>query len=426
MGVWQCHTLIGFLWGDRMPTIAIVMLLATMGGMGLMTALLRHSHVPPMMRLLGGAVSGFLGAQVFMLPTNYCAFDPEQKLVQTRFGVFLVIVGVIAVTLPLRWALERRYTGKRLLATDYVAGAFKGWWLPIAFLAPTIIILALFLYYPASETFRLSTLLVKFGNSNTKFVCFDNFTRLLTMETPIFPPKYAFLDWVFNEDYAQVVFQTIILGVAIVGFSMSLSLMIALAAFLPLKGASIYRTLLIWPYAISPAVAGIIFLLMFNPLGGIINYLFRVEIGWLNDPNVGIWAVIMVSVWKSLGFNILFFIAGLQNIPKDLIEAAAIDGAGLIQRFRRVVLPLLSPIGFFLLITNLTYAFFETFGTIDYLTNGGPRGSTETMMYRIYDVGVNNQDLGKAAAQSLLLFVMVIGITLVQFRTTGENVNYSA
>jgi sn-glycerol 3-phosphate transport system permease protein len=409
-----------------MPTIWIVMLLATLGGMGLMTALLRHSQVPPMMRLLGGAVSGFVGAQVFMLPTNYCAFDPEQKLVQTRFGVFLVIVGVVAVTLPVRWALERRYAGKRLLASEYVSGAFKGWWLPIAFLAPTIIILALFLYYPAGDTFRLSTLLVKFGNSNTKFVCFDNFTRLLTMETPVFPPQFAFLDWVFTKDYAQVVFQTIVLAVAIVGFSMSLSLMIALAAFLPLKGASVYRTLLIWPYAISPAVAGIIFLLMFNPLGGIINYLFNVDIGWLNDPNAGPWAVIMVSVWKSLGFNILFFIAGLQNIPKDLIEAAAIDGAGLIQRFQRVVLPLLSPIGFFLLITNLTYAFFETFGTIDYLTNGGPRGSTETMMYRIYDVGVNNQDLGKAAAQSLLLFVMVIGITLVQFRTTGENVNYGS
>jgi len=261
-------------------------------------------------------------------------------------------------------------------------------------------------------------------------VCVSNFTRLLADAAPNFPPQYAFLDWIFEPAYAKVVFQTMTLSLAIVGFSMGIALLIAVVAFLPLKGAGIYRTLLIWPYAVSPAVAGIIFLLLFNPLGGIINYalqnLFGVQVGWLNDQNAAPFAIVIASVWKSLGFNILFFIAGLQNVPKDLIEAAAIDGAGLFQRFRRIVIPTLSPITFFLLITNLTYAFFETFGTIDYLTKGGPVGSTTTMMYQIYVVGVGGGDLGKAAAQSLILFAMVIGITILQFRTAGEQVNYGA
>jgi sn-glycerol 3-phosphate transport system permease protein len=196
------------------------------------------------------------------------------------------------------------------------------------------------------------------------------------------------------------------------------------------KGARIYRTLLIWPYAISPAVAGVIFLLLFNPAGGIINYMLSglglPAVPWLNNPTFAPWAVIIASVWKSMGFNILFYIAGLQNVPKDLQEAAAIDGANAWQRFWRVVFPLLSPITFFLIITNMTYAFFETFGTIDYLTRGGPLNSTTTMMYRIYQVGIQNNDLGKAAAQSIVLFILVIGLTIMQFRSTGSRVTYGA
>jgi sn-glycerol 3-phosphate transport system permease protein len=202
-------------------------------------------------------------------------------------------------------------------------------------------------------------------------------------------------------------------------------------AYLPVRGAAIYRTLLVWPYAISPAVAGIIFLLMFNPSGGIINHLsgqwFGIKLGWLNDPDVAPWTIILASVWKSMGFNILFYIAGLQNVPTDLIEAGAIDGAGVLRRFWHIVWPLLSPTSFFLLITNVTYAFFETYATIDYLTpGGGPLQSTTTMMYNVIRLGVDNNDLGKAAAQSIVLFLMVIGLTIVAFRTGGRQVTYGA
>ena len=217
----------------------------------------------------------------------------------------------------------------------------------------------------------------------------------------------------------------------IIVLSMGLSLLIATMAYLPIRGAGIYRVLLVWPYAMSPAVAGIIFLLMFNPSGGLINYLFGkwfgIKLGWLNDPDVAPWTIIIASVWKSMGFNILFYIAGLQNVPKDLIEAGAIDGAGVLRRFWHIVLPLLSPTTFFLIVTNLTYAFFETYATIDYLTpGGGPLQSTTTMMYRVIQLGIYNNDMGKAAAQSIVLFLTVIGMTLVLFRFGGRQVNYGA
>jgi sn-glycerol 3-phosphate transport system permease protein len=413
-----------------MDNILLLNLLGILGGIGFMSLLLRNSRVPVPIGMLGGMVVGLIGVHLFMLPSSYCALDPEAEFMNVRFGIFLATVGVVGLCIPVYLMLDRFYEDKRVIEADTIPGAFRGWYLPILFLAPTVIILALFLYYPALDTFRLATLLTRFGQPRTAFICFDNFTAILNDQPISFPPQYFFFDWIFSTEYASVVLQTMVLSLAIVFFGMGFALMIALAAFLPLKGASIYRTLLIWPYAISPVVAGIIFLLMFNPLGGVINYflnnLFGVTVGWLNDPNAARWAVIIASVWKSMGFNILFFIAGLQNVPKDLIEAASIDGANLWQRFWRIVVPMLSPITFFLLITNITYAFFETFGTIDFLTSGGPVNSTETIMYRVYETGVVDGRLGAAAAQSLVLFVIVIGITVLQFRTTGEKVNYGA
>src|SRR5690606_8877391 len=217
---------------------------------------------------------------------------------------------------------------------------------------------------------------------------------------------------------------------AIVIIGLALGLLVASMAYQPITGARIYRTLLIWPYAISPAVAGVIFLRLFNPAGGFINYVlsntFGFSVHWLQDQTAARWSIIATSVWKSMGFNILFYIAGLQNVPSDLKESAAIDGANALQRFWYVTFPLLSPITFFLIITNMTYAFFETFATIDNLTRGGPLNATTTMMYRIYQIGFVNQDLGKAAAQSIVLFVMVIGLTVLQFRSTGSRVTYGA
>jgi sn-glycerol 3-phosphate transport system permease protein len=348
-----------------------------------------------------------------MAPLNFCTFDAGRETLDFSFGIVLIIVGVLAAVLLARWALRAFFLRVPLFRSEATPGAFRHGWLAYVFLAPTIIILLMFLYYPAIETFRLSTQLVKLGIARTAFVCVDNFTSLAG-----------------DPDYLQALLVTVLMSVAIVVLSLAIALAIALVAYLPVKGARIYRTLLIWPYAISPVVAGIIFLLIFNPLAGIFNHfyqmVFGVAIPWLNDPAFAPWAVILASVWKSLGFNILFYIAGLQNVPGDLVEAAAIDGANAWRRFWSVVFPMLSPITFFLIITNTTYAVFETFGTIDTLTSGGPLGSTTTLMFRIYEVGFTNRDLGKAAAQSIVLFILVIGFTLLQFRTTARRVNYGA
>jgi sn-glycerol 3-phosphate transport system permease protein len=359
-----------------------------------------------------GAVAGVVGVLFFMLPLNWCTFDPERNPIDLAFGLLLIGLGMVAALGLSRW-LAFALLERRLTTAAHPPGAFKGWLTPILLLAPTLIVLALFLYYPSLDTFRLSTLLIRLGNPRSAFVCVNNFTRLAN-----------------DSDYLNSIVTTVSMSVAIVVIGLVLSLLIATLAYQPIKGAAFYRTLLIWPYAISPAVAGVIFLLLFNPTGGIINYfldrVFGVQIPWLNNPTFAPWAVIIASVWKSLGYNILFYLAGLQNIPKDLLEAASIDGANAIQRYFSVVIPLLSPITFFLIITNTTYAFFESFGTIDYLTGGGPLESTTTMMYNIYVVGVRNNDLGKAAAESILLFVMVIGLTVFQFRTAGQRVSYGA
>jgi sn-glycerol 3-phosphate transport system permease protein len=361
-----------------------------------------------------GAVAAGAGSQLFMVPLDYCTFETERKTIDALFGFLLVGLGGAILLTPLSWLSARLLSGKSLVSTTLqpTQGTFRAWWVALLLLAPTLVILLLFLYYPSLETVRLSTMLARLGGRREIFICVDNYTRLVD-----------------DPRYIDIVKRTMYMSLTIVVLSMALSLLIATMAYLPLRGASIYRVLLVWPYAISPAVAGIIFLLMFNPTGGIINHLsgnyLGIKLGWMNDPKVAPWTIILASVWKSMGFNILFYIAGLQNVPKDLIEAAAIDGAGLLRRFWHVVWPLLSPTTFFLIVTNMTYAFFETYATIDYLTpGGGPLRSTTTMMYRVVQLGVDNNDLGKAAAQSIVLFLMVIGLTLVLFRTGGREVNY--
>ena len=389
-----------------LSTPILIMLAGALAGAGLFYGLNRRSRTA----LVMGALGGIAGSLLFMVPLNFCMFETERTTLDIILGLILIVVGVLLVVIPLQW-LFGRFVERRIAFTGSQAGTFKGTFTPFLLLAPTIVILALFLYYPSLDTFRLSTLLYRLGAKRSAFVCLDNFTALV------------------DHDYLRSVFITLGLSLAIVVLGLSLGLLIATAAYQPVKGARIYRTLLIWPYAVSPVVAGVVFALLFNPAGGIINYvlknLFGITIPWLNDPTYAPWAVIIASVWKSLGFNILFYIAGLQNIPKDLTEAAAIDGANAIQRFIRVTFPLLSPITFFLIITNMTYAFFDTVGTVVYMTGGaGPLGSTNTLIFRIYQLGVQNNDLGKAAAQSIVLFLMVIGLTVIQFRTTGERVNY--
>jgi len=360
-----------------------------------------------------GAAGGALGSMLFMAPLDYCTFEAERETLDAIFGVLLVFAGMALVLAPASWISERLIRRQSLISESQITtGTFKHWWLAFPLLLPTLTILVLFLYYPSVETLRLSTKLSRLGARREVSVCMDNFTRL-----------------VHDAEYLDIVGRTLWISAVIVVLSMALSLLIATMAYLPVRGASIYRVLLVWPYAISPAVAGIIFLLMFNPAGGIINHLtgqwFGLKLGWLNDPKVAPWTVILASVWKSMGFNILFYIAGLQNVPKDLIEAGAIDGAGVLRRFWHIVWPMLSPTTFFLIVTNLTYAFFETYATIDYLTpGGGPLKSTTTMMYQVVQLGIRNNDMGKAAAQSIVLFLLVIGLTLLLFRSGERRVTY--
>lgn len=400
------------------PTLPLlIVVLTAAAGAAVMAWLFARSGLNAVYGVVAGAAAGVVGTLLVMLPLNFCTFEAERDPIDRAFGVALILIGMALALWLTQWA-ARWWQGRRAPQVDtggqwQQPGMFRGRFMPLVLLAPTLIILALFLYYPSIDTFRLSTLLVRLGARRTAFVCVDNFTSLAA-----------------DPDYYSSLLITVGMSLAIVVLGMALALLIALAAYQPVTGARIYRTLLIWPYAISPAVAGVIFLLLFNPAGGVINHLLGgvgVEsIPWLNNPTFAPWAVIIASVWKSMGFNILFYIAGLQNVPKDLQESAAIDGANAVQRFRHIVFPLLSPITFFLIITNMTYAIFETFGTIDYLTRGGPLQSTTTLMYRIYQVGIQNNDLGKAAAQSIVLFVMVIGLTVLQFRSTGRRVTYGA
>ena len=354
-----------------------------------------------------GATAGAVGALMFMLPLEYCTFDPEREAIQVIVGVLLIGVGML-ITI----GFTRAAALGQLTSIVNTSGTFPYQrFLPWLLLAPTLIILILFLYYPFLDTFRLSTLLA--SRTKSKFICLQNFTNL--------PNDAA---------YIASVTRTFVFTGSIVVLGLALSLAIAILAFQPVKGASIYRTLLVWPYAISPAVAGIIFRLLFNPQSGVINYftqtLFGFQADWLNSPFLASSVVIMASIWTRLGFNILFYIAGLQSIPTDLKEAAGIDGANSFQRFWYITLPLLSPITFFLVITNVTFAFFEIFGTIDYLTEGGPLESTTVMIYNVFETQRQNLGLGKAAAQSIILFLLVVVITYWQFRTAERRVNYGA
>jgi sn-glycerol 3-phosphate transport system permease protein len=356
-----------------------------------------------------GAVAGLVGPMVFMVPLQSCTFEPERAPLDVAFGIFLFLLGGLLLVLGTRWI--SRLT---LIKGAYAAltegqtsmGVFNApWWVPGILLVPTIAILVIFLYYPLIETFRLSTLLVRLGAPRTVFRCVDNFTGLLEPNgfdvgslvlflgvvavlaayrrlnkrggvfglgfittAVVVTLSLALLSRILESDYGEVLFNTFFISSSIVIFGLAFGLAIAYLAFQPVKGAFIYRTLLIWPYAMSPAIAGIIFFVMFDPVAGVINHIIELMGGqgadWIRDPWLARLAVILTSVWKTTGYNILFYIAGLQTIPSELSEAASIDGANGWQRFRHIVLPSLSPITFFLIVTNLTYAFFSIFGTI--------------------------------------------------------------
>jgi sn-glycerol 3-phosphate transport system permease protein len=416
-----------------------------------------------------GALAGFLGPLLFMIPLGFCTFGPEAVTADTLLGYVLMAAGA-ALTLRLGWtALDPVAARERAKSADKTThGVFKGHpILPWLLLAPTLIILALFLYWPAGRTVTLSTSLTRLGSPGRVDRCVTNFTELVGPQRPgvafaailltivLFAAssylgrkddataqRYAgylstvgvaavlfALYLVWTASYQRVFLVTLIISAGTVVIGLAISIGIAYLAYQPIRGAGIYRTFLIWPYAISPPIAGLIFFVIFDPSNGIIehwlNLLFGIDLpNYRENAQLAQAVVIIASVWKTLGYNLLFYIAGLQTVPGDQIEAAELDGANSWQRFRYVVLPALSPITFFLIVTNLTYAFFDTFGTIDYLTAGGPAGETSVAMYEIYRIAIPGRDLGRGAAQSMILFLGVVVLTLWQFRSTGKRVSY--
>ncbi len=245
---------------------------------------------------------------------------------------------------------------------------------------------------------------------NSKFVWFDNFARVLA-----------------DPNYVNSLKVTVVFSLATAFVSMAVALLLAVMADKVIRGRGIYRTLMIWPYAVAPAIAGMLWLFLFNPSIGTLAYGLRsLGFDWnpLLDATDAMILVVTAASWKQISYNFLFFVAGLQAIPKTLIEAAAIDGAGETKRFWTIVFPLLAPTTFFLLVVNTVYAFFDTFGIIHAVTGGGPGKATETLVYKVYNDGFVNLILGDSAAQSVILMVIVIGLTAFQFRFVEKKVHY--
>jgi sn-glycerol 3-phosphate transport system permease protein len=267
-----------------------------------------------------------------------------------------------------------------------------------------------FFFWPAAQALYQSVLSQDAFGMSTEFVGLENFERLWKDDT------------YWGSFKTTAVFSVL---VAVIG--LSLALMLAVMADRVLKGSSVYKTLLIWPYAVAPVVAGVLWLFMFaSPMGVVAYFLRSIGIEWnhLLNANHAMSLIVAAAVWKQISYNFLFFLAGLQSIPKSLIEAAAIDGAGPWRRFWTIVFPLLSPTTFFLLVINVVYAFFDTFGIVDATTQGGPGKDTAILVYKVYYDGFKALDMGGSAAQSVVLMVIVITLTVIQFRFVEKKVQY--
>ncbi|MBK7469456.1 MAG: sn-glycerol-3-phosphate ABC transporter permease UgpA [Burkholderiales bacterium] len=287
---------------------------------------------------------------------------------------------------------------------------FKSAWLPYALILPQIVITVVFFFWPAAQALYQSLLVEDAFGTHTEFVWFENFSAL------------------FHDELYLASFKvTAIFSVLVAGIGLSVSLVLAVMADRVIRGAGFYKTLLIWPYAVATAVAGILMLFLFNPTLGIVaHWLKGVGMTWdhlLNDRHA-MMLIVFAAVWKQISYNFLFFLAGLQSIPKSLIEAAAIDGAGPMRRFWTIIFPLLSPTTFFLLVVNFVYVFLDTFAIIDTATEGGPGQATQILVYKLYKDGFKGLDLGGSAAQSVVLMVIVIAFTIVQFRYVEKKVQY--
>ncbi len=420
---------------------------------------------------LVGAFAGGLGPLLTMVPLQACTFEPERTGLDNG-------IGVVAFFLPAAFAIAASVWVGRAIASPgglsnldsgdkggtFRHGNTTAW----AFLLPTLAVLVLFLYWPLLETFRLSTQLTMRGTAQERFICVDNYTKLIdpTLEwwaialvaaallatlitlvskriwsdphTSPAPKLHrvqrlvtlaaviAVAAALFGDEYRGVFITTLILTSGTILTALAAGLGIALLVSQPIRGKSVYRVLLVWPFAISPPIAGILFFVMFDPTTGIVGHVWEFFTPWempnyRTDAFLARLLVIAASVWKTLGFIIVFYIAGLQNISQDMLQAARLDGANAWQRLRYFIVPSLAPITFFLIITTVTFAFFEIFGTIDYLTRGGPDGATTDAMTSVV---LNQEWIGDGAARSLILFTIVLAITAWQFRSTGRKVHY--
>ena len=288
---------------------------------------------------------------------------------------------------------------------------FNSAWLPWVLLAPQGIIIGVFFFWPAAQAVLQSMQLQDSFGLSTEWAGLDNF-------------KALFDDSAYLESFKT----TAIFSILVAVLGIALSLLLAVFADRVLRGALAYRTMLIVPYAVAPAVAGVLWVFMFSPAIGVVAYglakFFGFEWNHLLNSTHAMALIVAAAVWKQLSYNFLFFVAGLQSIPKSLIEAAAIVGARPWRRFWTIQFPLLSPTTFFLLVINMVYAFFDTFAIIDATTSGGPGRDTVIMVYKVYQDGVKGGDIGSSAAQSVVLMLIVVALTVLQFRYVEKKVNY--
>ena len=287
---------------------------------------------------------------------------------------------------------------------------FRSRWLPWVLLAPQVFVIVVFFFWPAGQALLQSFQQSDAFGTSIEWIGLENFRHLFADDTYIASFK-----------------TTAVFSLLVATIGICVSLLLAVFADRVIRGAAVYKTLLIWPYAVAPAVAGVLWLFLFAPGMGLVAYaLGQVGFEWNHLLNVthAMTLVVLAAVWKQISYNFLFFLAGLQSIPRSLIEAAAIDGASPWRRFWTIVFPLLSPTTFFLLVINVVYAFFDTFAIIDAATRGGPGKDTAILVYKVYYDGFKALDLGGSAAQSVVLMVIVIALTVVQFRFVEKKVNY--
>ena len=287
---------------------------------------------------------------------------------------------------------------------------FRSAWLPWVLIAPQLLIIGIFFFWPAGQAVVQSFQTEDAFGMSTEWVGLDNFRQLLD-----------------NPSYLDSFQRTAVFSVLVAGIGIVVSLVLAIFADRIVHFAMVYKTLLIVPYAVAPAIAGVLWVFLFSPSIGVVTYYVgALGYNWNHMMNDGqaMTLIVIASVWKQISYNFLFFLAGLQSIPKALIEAASIDGAGPWRRFWNIQLPLLSPTTFFLLVINIVYAFFDTFGIIDAATQGGPGQSTSILVYKVYQDGFKALDLGGSAAQSVILMCIVVALTVVQFRYVEKKVQY--